>query len=63
MKNGERPENLKLFSNGFSLKGLSVLHHVRRDYMNKVETMPWERGWWGGNTIIIKKKNSGKHKL
>lgn len=56
MKNAERPENLKLFSNGFSLKGLSVLHHVRRDYMNKVETMPWERGWWGGNTIIIKKK-------
>lgn len=46
VNNTERPNNLKLFSNGISLKGRSVLRHILRDYINKTEAMP--RGCWGG---------------
>lgn len=44
VNNTERPNNLKLFSSGISLKGWSVLHHILRDYINKTEAMPQRGG-------------------
>lgn len=58
VNNTERPNNLKLFSSGISLKGWSVLHHILRDYINKTEAMPQRRG-----RKKKKKKGNGKHKL
>lgn len=59
MNNNERFNNLKLFSNGMSLKGGSVRHHILEDYINKTEAMAQEKI----RKKKEKEKSSGKHKL
>lgn len=54
VNNTERPNNLKVVSNGISLKGWTVLYDILRDYI-KTEAMPQKKE--------KKKKGCGKHKL
>lgn len=42
VNNTERPNNLKVVSNGISLKGWTVLYDILRDYI-KTEAMPQKK--------------------
>lgn len=42
VNNTERPNNLKVVSNGISLQGWTVLYDILRDYI-KTEAMPQKR--------------------